>query len=170
MVVKEGKDAALFNRLMRETAKRDGFASYSASYYEQFLRIPFVEQLTAWQDEQALATDLFVRYNETYTYVHGASHHAARAAMAPQLLQWEAIRRAKQLECAQYDFWGIAPPATAGETESFHGYTWLRTHALSGVTRFKVGFGGQAVVYPDAWHVILKPNVHKLYSLIRRVI
>lgn len=170
VVIREGKDANLFNRLMRETAKRDDFISYSGTYYEQFLQIPFVQQLTAWQGDQALATGLFVRYNETYTYVHGASHHEARAAMAPQLLQWEAIRHAQKLGCAQYDFWGIAPPATAGETESFHGYTWSRTHSLSGVTRFKVGFGGHAIEYPSAWQVVLKPNVHKLYSLIRRFV
>ncbi len=168
--VRMGKDGALFNTLMRETAARDGFTSYSAKYYEQFLQIPFVEQLTAWQGDQALATGLFVRYNGVYTYVHGASYHAARAAMAPQLLQWEAVRRARELGYMQYDFWGIAPPATNDETEIFHNYTWSRNHSLSGVTRFKVGFGGRAIVYPSAWQVVLKPGVHKLYSLIHRLV
>lgn len=168
VLVTAKKDADLFNQLMRETAARDGFASYSAKYYQQFLQIPLVEQLTAWQGDQALATGLFVKYNGVYTYVHGASHHAARAAMAPQLLQWEAIRRARELGCTQYDFWGIAPPASDSDTENFHGYTWSKQHPLAGVTRFKVGFGGMAVEYPSAWRVVHRPFVHKLYSLARR--
>lgn len=170
VVVKEGKDAALFNQLMRETAARDGFVSYSAAYYEQFLQIPFVEQLTAWQGEQALATGLFVRYNGVYTYVHGASHHAARAVMAPYVLQWEAIRRARELGCAQYDFWGIASPDVGEDAEIFHNYSWSKKHSLAGVTRFKAGFGGSVIEYPSAWQVVLKPGVHKLYSLVRRLI
>ena len=170
VVVKEGKDATLFNHLMRETAARDGFASYSAKYYEQFLQIPFVEQLTAWHGDQALASGLFVHYNGVYTYVHGASHHAARAVMAPQLLQWEAIRRARELGCAQYDFWGIAPPAVGDEAESFHNYTWSKENSLAGVTRFKVGFGGRVIEYPTAWQIVHRPFVHKLYQFIRRLI
>lgn len=170
VIVKEGKDPALFNQLMRETASRDGFASYSAAYYEQFLKIPFVEQLTAWQGDQALATGLFVRYNGEYTYVHGASHHAARATMAPYLLQWEAIRRARALDCVQYDFWGIAPPAIGEGAENFHNYSWSKQHSLAGVTRFKAGFGGSVIEYPSAWQVVLKPSVHKMYSLLRHLI
>ena len=170
VIVKEGKDAALFNQLMRETAARDGFASYSADYYKAFLQIPFVEQLTAWQGDQALATGLFVRYNGVYTYVHGASHHAARATMAPYLLQWEAIRHARELGCAQYDFWGIAPPATGEDTESFHNYAWSKQNSLAGVTRFKAGFGGRVIEYPSAWQMVSKPNVHKIYQLVRRFI
>lgn len=168
--VKQGHDAALFNRLMRETAARDGFVSYSAKYYQQFLQIPLVEQLTAWQGDQALATGLFINYNGVYTYVHGASHHAARAAMAPQLLQWSAIRRARELGCVQYDFWGIAPPAVGEGTETFHNYTWSKHHSLAGVTRFKVGFGGKVVEYPAAWQIVQRSQVYKLYSWLRRLI
>lgn len=168
--VRAGADVALFNRLMHETAARDTFVSYPAAYYRGFLQIPGVTQLTAWHNGQALATGLFMQHNDTYTYVHGASHHAGRAVMAPQALQWAAIGVAKQRGCTQYDFWGIAPPASDQDSETFHEYTWHKHDSLAGVTRFKVGFGGRAVVYPPAWQIILKPRVHGLYSLMRKIV
>ena len=55
-------------------------------------------------------------------------------------LQWEAMRWAKSVGCHQYDFWGITD--TEGDAGS---------EALSGVERFKSGFGGEVVRYLGAY-------------------
>jgi lipid II:glycine glycyltransferase (peptidoglycan interpeptide bridge formation enzyme) len=55
---------------------------------------------------------------------------------APTLLTWEAIKLAKKLNCARFDFEGITDER------------WPLTRKWAGFTRFKKSFGGQAVTYP----------------------
>ena len=56
-----------------------------------------------------LAVHLLISHVETVTYAHGASSSKQRELMAPHLLQWESIKRAKEQGFKKYDFYGIAP-------------------------------------------------------------
>lgn len=72
------------------------------------------------------------------TYMYGASTRAHRDLMASSALQWAAIQLAKAEGCTDYDLFGSAP---RGGT----------AHALAGVHRFKVGFGGRLVHREGCW-------------------
>ena len=53
----------------------------------------------------------------------------------PYLLQWEAIKEAKNRHCKIYDFWGFTDP------DKFPAHPW------AGPTLFKMGFGGYKQEY-----------------------
>jgi lipid II:glycine glycyltransferase (peptidoglycan interpeptide bridge formation enzyme) len=83
--------------------------------------------------------------------------------MPTYLIQWAAIRWAKQQGCTRYDLWGIpdAEPETL-ETEFKN-----RNDGLWGVYRFKRGFGGKHVQTIGAFDHVYNPLLYKLYKMRR---
>ena len=71
--------------------------------------------------------------------------------MPTYLLQWEAIKRAKERGCTAYDLWGA--PETFDESDSM----W-------GVFRFKEGLGGEVVRTLGAWDYAPNPFWYKVYT------
>jgi lipid II:glycine glycyltransferase (peptidoglycan interpeptide bridge formation enzyme) len=173
VTIREGKNPDIFTTLNAETTQRDGFKSHDAAYYAAFLDIQGVRQFTAYNTEGTpIATILTISTPSAMTYIHGASSNTDRQLMAPYLLQWHAIQEAKHAGCTEYDFWGIAPifpQGTAPKETCYNGYCWTVTHPWTGITRFKVGFGGHVVSYPDAQDVVLRPRMYRLYQYIHRL-
>src|SRR3989338_5647077 len=91
----------------------------------------------------------FYKPSQTATYLHGASSSEHREVMAPHLLYWRAIQEAKVRGFKSYDFWGIDEAR------------W------PGLTRFKLGFGGEQVEYPASVDIIYRPVLYGLYYLAR---
>ena len=85
--------------------------------------------------------------------------------MAPYLLQWEAVKLAKNLEYKYYDFFGVAPKIN-GQAEE---YEYLPKHQYAGVTRFKLGFGGMPYSAAGTRDIIINNKKYKLYKLLRRL-
>ncbi len=147
--------------LFEQTGTRGGFKLHSKKYYEKqlealkgsdcrmFLAAAFVEG-------RAVAATIMNDFGDTRTYVHGASDHEHRKLMAPSLLHWQLIQDTKQKGFKWYDWWGVAP----ADAEN---------HAWAGISRFKRGFGGEDVVSPGTFDVILKPLRYRLYELARKV-
>ncbi|HNX11192.1 MAG TPA: peptidoglycan bridge formation glycyltransferase FemA/FemB family protein [bacterium] len=141
-----------FLQLMQTTTSRDGFKSHSANYYRQLLSsADFIKLMAASYQGKILAAGLFCFYGNTVTYLHGASSDSDRQLMAPYLLQWTVIQRAKQLGHLYYDFFGISQKK------------W------PGVTRFKTGFGGEVIDYPGAYDLIIRPIAYRFYTFLRRL-
>ena len=65
----------------------------------------------------------------------------------PYLLQWEAIKEAKNRKCRVYDFWGFTDP------EKFPKHPW------AGPTLFKMGFGGYKKEYIKTQDFIISKNI-----------
>jgi peptidoglycan pentaglycine glycine transferase (the first glycine) len=169
--VRHEKDIDIFLKLNRETTKRDGFRSHSDDYYAQMLELPMVHQFNAYSDGEALASIICIGYGDTFTYLHGASSDRGRSAMPTYLLQWRAIEFARANGFAKYDFWGISPKVSGVEADmTHHGYTWDSDHTLSGITRFKSGFGGEYVEYPDAFELPVSEWRYGLFRFLKRVI
>lgn len=157
--IREGKDEEIFWRLHSETIARDKFSGHPRRYYSAMLACPLVFQLTAWFQGRPLSSNIYIAYNGRCTYLHGASGNEHRDVMSPYLLQWRGIQLAKNCGCVEYDFWGVAGPAgRAGKSDK-----------LSGVTRFKAGFGGSAVSYPEAAEAPLRPLIYYMYATARRL-
>jgi len=145
-------------RLFSDTAKRDKFGLHPKHYYQKMLALPEIELWVAKTAQNAIiAANLMVFYGNTATYLHGASAYQSRQLMAPHLLQWTLINEAKNRGFKYYDFHGIAPLKN-----ELH-------HSWAGLTRFKLGFGGQTVHYPGTFDFIYEPGWYKLYKLFRKI-
>ena len=71
--------------------------------------------------------------------------------MAPYFLHWQIMRQAAVGGFAYYDWYGIDE------------------RKWPGVTRFKLGFGGELIEYPGAFDYPLQPRLYKLYKLARNL-
>lgn len=172
--IRQEKDMDIFWKLNEETTGRDKFKSHDKRYYKKMLESNFSYQLIGYFENRPIASNILIKFGKTITYLHGASSSADRNLMAPYLLQWEGVRLGKELGCKHYDFWGVADKTSGTDkttqTSSFHGYAWDVNDRLTGVTRFKAGFGGEAVSYPGAFDVVLKPFQYKVYKLAKKIL
>ncbi|MBI1833383.1 MAG: peptidoglycan bridge formation glycyltransferase FemA/FemB family protein [Candidatus Andersenbacteria bacterium] len=154
-------DIDLFLQLAQEVTKRTGFHYHPDNYYRAMLSVlvpdGMFEVAIAEYKEQPVAVHLMSYAGKTATYIHGASSHAHRSTMAPQLLYWETIRRAKSKGMELYDFFGVAPQDASAD------------HPWSGITRVKQGFGGTYESYIGAYDFIVSDNMYELFNTTRRV-
>lgn len=97
-----------------------------------------------------LASALIIFTNSTAFYHQGASLHSK--VPASYLLQWEAIREAKNRGCQFYNFWGIFDEESKRTPRSW-----------KGLTLFKTGFGGEKIAYLPTQDYILKPSYYLTY-------
>lgn len=133
------EDLRAWYALLQTTGARDQFGVHTFDYYHKFWEIFVPRQqarlFLAHADGELLAGIFVSLLAGEAIYLYGASSNARRNLMPNYLLQWEAIRWARQAGARSYDFWGI--PATDATDE-----------ALAGVYRFKSGWGGQIVSFP----------------------
>ena len=132
-------------QLLRLTGERDAFGIHTQAYYDRALRLFLPDQvrlLMAYYQEQPLAGLAVYGFNGQAWYMYGASSNAHRELMPNHQLQWRAMQWARQQGCSQYDLWGI----TDRDTEEGDALA-----TLSGVERFKAGFGGEVVRFVGAY-------------------
>jgi len=132
------KDVEIFNELYQKTVDRHHFVPFSLSYLKnEFQSFASDNQsliFLAKYKNECLASAVVIFWQNIAFYHHGASSMKYPKIPASYLLQWEAIKEAKQRGCKVYNFWGIA------ETES-------KKHPFWGLTLFKKGFGGYEKKY-----------------------
>ncbi len=157
----DAKDIEIFWKLAMETERRGEFKYHLREHYLNLLDVLGKEKMAslfiAEYDKRPLAAIMVIFFKRTAVYVHGASSNYRRNLMAPHLLQWRAIEEAKKRECLFYDFYGIAPLKKGSEQEN-QNHPWL------GITRFKLGFGGEIksfagaydLVFDEGWYRTLK--------------
>lgn len=174
IVVREEKNIDVFWQLHEETVRRDKFRGHPKSYYAEMLKMPIAYQLTAYHGDTPIASHILTVYEDTCTYLHGASGNVGRNFMAPYLLQWRGIWLGKQHGCRWYDVWGVAPQPKLSSLKSqvscFNNYCWDPTHPWSGITRFKAGFGGVPQEYPQSVDVVVRPMLYRIYQTARKAV
>lgn len=155
------EDVKLFLKLTKEVAARTNFHFHDDEYYFSLLRelgkSGMAEVAIVEHEGDVLAAHIMVYFGAKATYAHGASSLLKKQLMAPTLLYWKTIQRAKEKGCASYDFYGIAPEGSGDN------------HPWSGVTRMKVGFGGKQVSYVGAHDLITKPLNYSLFTIVKKV-
>lgn len=166
-------DLPMLHKMYAETSVRDGFVIRDEGYYQTvwgtFMRskvdkleglqvstfersnFPTSEPIIAEVNGEPVAA-IFVFYfvGRAY-YVYGMSKNIHREKMPMYLLQWEAMKRAKNRGCKNYDLWGA--PEEFNENDSM----W-------GVYRFKEGLGGQVVRTLGAWDYMPNAFLYKMYA------
>ncbi len=146
-------DFADFWRLITITKDRDSFSIHDREHYHRLFSADpnFICLLLARYEGRTIAAGIFCFYGYRVSYLHGASSDEDRNVMAPFLLQWQAIRLAKERGYRLYDFYGIDEKR------------W------PGVTRFKRGFGGFEFDYPGTAEYALRPVYYRLFRLLKSV-
>jgi len=131
-----------FLPLLAATESRQGIALYGEDYFRALLDCFAPEKrvkiLTATYENTPVASLLLVYCGKTAFYLFGGTSSAYREVMANYLLHFAAMQQARSDGMTHYDFWGIAQPGDP------HAQKW------AGITRFKLGFGGDPVIYPDS--------------------
>lgn len=144
-----------FWQLLLETGKRDNFRLHDKNYYRKMLKISEgtlnLKLFFALYNDKIVAANIISFFGDIAVYVHGASSAKYRNVMAPYLLQWEVIKKAKNEKYKYYDFHGIGDGS------------------LAGVTKFKKGFAGEEVIYPGVYDVIFNKKLYKLYGFLRKI-
>ena len=154
----EIRDIEAFYRLMRVTGQRDQFAIHSLDYYrramELFTSSGRVRLLLAYYEGQLLAGLMAYAFNRQSWYMYGASSDAYRQFMPNHQLQWRAMQWAREKGCTHYDLWGIADTDPISPSAG-----------LSGVQRFKAGFGGEVMRYVGSYDYVYSMPLYRLMRL-----
>ena len=157
-------DLPMIYRMYAQTSVRDGFLIREEGYYQTVWRTfghvpttarshttPFHEALIAEVAGEPVGAVSIFYFGGQAIYLFGMSRDEHREKMPNYLLQWEAMQRAKALECKLYNLWG-AP-------DEFD-----QSDGLWGVFRFKEGLGGYVSRTLGAWDFTPNPLLYKMYT------
>ena len=163
---------ASFYQLLQDTAARNEFGIHSFDYYRTFLG-SFRDDaalIFADIDRRPVAGVVVVAFGPEAIYMYGASSTRERAHGAGFLIQFEAMRWARERGCTRYDLWGI-PPHDPQSTKVDNGDRIAGTigNDWRGLYEFKTRFGGAIVGYPEPlerrYRPILTAIARRLYDV-----
>jgi lipid II:glycine glycyltransferase (peptidoglycan interpeptide bridge formation enzyme) len=144
------RSLATFYDLLADTGRRNRFAIHAKAYYDDFMRL-FAERavlLFALVEGLPVAASISARFGDEAIYMYSGSSTEHRANGAAFLLQYEAMRWARDAGCRAYDLWGIPEDDPGPEEQSGDGAPPTQGDDWRGLYNFKVRFGGEIVRYP----------------------
>jgi peptidoglycan pentaglycine glycine transferase (the first glycine) len=148
-------DFEVLYRMYAETSLRDKFAIRGFEYYADawgsFLRAGLAQPILAEVDGEPVAGLIAYRFGKRAWFLFGMSRELHRDRMPSYLLQWEAIRWARDHGCESYDMWGAPDHLEPSDP-------------LWGVFRFKEGFGARLVEGTGAWDYTTRPGAYWLFT------
>lgn len=143
-----------FQTLYEETAVRQGMTAKPCDYFEALLSFLLRGRCGSlfFAEVQGvrLATALVVYFGRTATYFYGGSRDLHRHLMAPYVLHFEIMRKAKALGHHWYDLWGVAPP---NEPD----------HPWKDFSAFKAKFGGLEIHFVPTLDYVYDQAAYALY-------
>ena len=122
-----------FLNIYKDTVARQGMTAKPPEYFQTLM--PLLSSahrgsvFFAEYHGVRIAAALVVYFGARATYFFGGSLDLHRQVMAPYLLHFEIMRKAKALGCEWYDLWGITPANQPN-------------HPWQNITAFKAKFGG----------------------------
>lgn len=136
-----GKDDVLaFYEILLETARRDRFLVRGRDYFtrmwDELGRDGLIRIFLGEYEGSLISGALMYVLGRQAWYTYGASSNEHRNVMPNHLMQWRMIQESLAAGCATYDFRGVS--CNREEAEGDH---------LSGLNRFKAGFGAEFVEY-----------------------
>jgi len=136
-----------FYQIYQETKERQKFFPYSYDYlkkeFSTFSEDNSAFILLASFKKEIVSGGIFIAWQNTCYYHHGASSKKFLKLPTSYLLIWEAIKKAKERNCERFNFWGIAPRDYKFKIFGLN----LFPHPWLGLTLFKTGFGGEKKEY-----------------------
>ncbi len=144
-----------FWKLLKQTSEKDKFYTHERDYYVKLLdyfksgdmqaRTYFIKK-----DNAYLSGMIMLTYGDSVYYLHGAMDRDYKSMMAPYLMHWEAMKLFKSRGFMFYDFWGID------------------SKKWPGVTRFKLGWGGNQIEYPGSFDLPISKFWYSVYKFARK--
>ncbi|HUG47465.1 MAG TPA: peptidoglycan bridge formation glycyltransferase FemA/FemB family protein [Candidatus Limnocylindria bacterium] len=169
-------DVDLLHAMMRATQARKTFGIHSAAYYRAAWRLYGDDALLllARHDGAVVAASLVLSFGRQAVYLAAGSSPAGLQVRASHLLQWHALRWARDHGAQTYDLWGIpdargrlelagTPAGDEGDTADGPRAALERAAAadpLDGVFRFKKGWGGEVVRSVPAYDRVFFPPAY----------
>ncbi len=143
-----------FMSLYKATTERQAIRRHSTDYFRNLTATLFPhgrgDIFFAEYRGERLATALNVYFGNTATYKYGGSLPVHRNVMAPYLLQFEAMLKAKSLGCQWYDFYGVSPKDMPDEP-------W------ADFSTFKRKFGGQELSFVPSLDYMYDADAYREY-------
>jgi peptidoglycan pentaglycine glycine transferase (the first glycine) len=162
--IRAWEDLDAFGKMILETADRDTFGAHTPAYYQRAYNLfhpdDNCELFVAEFEEIPLAAVMVFAHGKRAWYLYGASTNIERNRMPTYLLQWEAMKWAKQKGCLSYDLWGIPDESFETLEREFTS----REDGLWGVYRFKRGFGGNLSRSIGAWDRVYIRSIYRIYT------
>lgn len=144
-------DLPEFYRLLAATARRGHFYVHPERYYQELWRrfsaVGAAHLLLVSLNEEALAATMFLTAGGSAYQLYSGSGADQRRLKPNDLLQWQALLRARELGCRAYDLWGIPDEFGRAETEGVRDARPCPDEravagTFTGVYLFKRNFGG----------------------------
>ena len=163
VVVLPSSDIEKFYELLKVTSGRDTFGIHDRAYYdlayELFQSIGECKLLVAVFQGEVIAGLMVFAHGRRAYYFYGASSDKYRELMPTYLLQWEAMRWARDRGCWEYDLWGVPDEDEVSLESKFQN----RSDGLWGVYRFKRGFGGHLRRAVGPWDRVYQPLLYRIF-------
>ncbi len=177
-------------RLVDLTANRKGVKFHPGEYYRKMIEtIPgeILKIYIAEYNNKVIAANLVIFYENIAIYLHGATDDEFRNIMAPYLLQWQAIKDAKNAGCKFYDFGGVKTeisnspnclisnkiPNLNDQIDKNTKYKILDTkyNSWSGITKFKLGFSqiAKPIEFPGSYDIVISSFKYCLYKIFQLI-
>jgi lipid II:glycine glycyltransferase (peptidoglycan interpeptide bridge formation enzyme) len=141
-----------FNQIYQLTKERHSFVPFSLEYLKnEFLAFSKENQVSVFLGKykgEIVSGGIFIIWQKIGFYHHGASSQKYPKIPVSYLLLWEAIKKAKNLGCQKFNFWGIAPITSDLKIQNLN-------HPWAGLTLFKIGFGGYKKEYVKTQDLII---------------
>jgi len=139
------EDLKLFWPVYLETAKRHRFVVFSEKYlkteFDIFSKDKEILLFLGKYKGEVVSGAIFIFWQDMCFYHHSGSLSKYNKIPVSYLLQWEAIKEARNRWCKTYNFWGIAPNIENESDAQKSGHPW------AGLSLFKMGFGGYKKEY-----------------------
>ncbi len=143
-------DVGLLYAMYAETAQRDGFIIREEAYYRDAWKAMNAVGFVAEHEGETLGGIVLLCFADRAWYFYGMSRSIGREHMPNHVLQWAALRWARNAGYALYDWWGA--PEKLDESDSM----W-------GVYRFKESFGAALFEGIGAWDYAPSPLLYRAY-------
>ena len=139
-----------------ENSKKETKLKKDLEYYDSLeKKLNQIDTLRKrYGNEVPLSCALFIHFNDEMIYLVGASEYEHKVFKGPYATQWYMIKKAVELGCTRYNFYGISGCFKPEE----EGY---------GVFDFKRGFNATVEEYIGNFFLPVKPVVFKLYKLLK---
>jgi serine/alanine adding enzyme len=170
-------DVDALHRMLVATTERKAFEYHTGAYYRTLWRL-FGDAARLYLAElngDVVAASLVLAWGDNGLYLFAGSTRAGLDSRAGHLLQWHAIRWAKERGARTWDLWGIADARgrmelarAAGVADDSPEMTRLEAEARrdpkDGLERFKKGWGGYVVRTVPAYDRVFIAPVYWLWT------
>ncbi|MCE1194969.1 peptidoglycan bridge formation glycyltransferase FemA/FemB family protein [bacterium] len=153
MVESAGADGiGAFHSLHAATSRRHRLPCHGVEYFRALFEAGEtwgldLDLYLAWSGARPAAGAIFARTGGDAWYLFAASSSDLRSAAGPTAILARALSDCAERGLGSMDLLGVGPAGA-------------KDHPLSGLTRFKAGFGGRRCARAGAWDFVLKPPVY----------